>query len=66
MRPIERDVDPTTVVAFLASRAAYQARTAAWGRPMRCRTNVCDGDGSCVHCGADQGESCRPARPGAL
>lgn len=62
MRSIDRDVDPAVVAASLARRAAYREATAAWGIPMRCRANICDGDGSCVYCGADQGENCRPPR----
>lgn len=59
MRQIDLDVDPERITAMRARRAAYAEETASWGVPMRCKTNVCDGDGSCVACGADQGESCR-------
>lgn len=59
MRQIDRDVDPAVVAEGIALRAAYNEMTAAWGCPKRCKTNVCDGDGSCVYCGAIQGESCR-------
>lgn len=62
MRSIDRDVDPAVVAESLARRAACREATAAWGIPMRCRTNICDGDGSCVCCGSDQGENCRPPR----
>lgn len=61
MRSIDRDVDPAIVAASITRRAAYRQATAAWGVPMRCRTGICDGDGSCVSCSADQGESCRSA-----
>jgi hypothetical protein len=55
-RSIDIDVDPVRVAERAAARAAYMIETAGWGRPMRCKTNICDGDGSCVACGADQGE----------
>jgi hypothetical protein len=58
MRQIDRDVDPAFVEARRMQRAQYRRMTAAWGSPRRCATNICDGDGSCVACGADQGESC--------
>lgn len=62
MRQIDRDVDPQFVAARQKARESYLLETAAWGVPARCRANICDGDGSCVSCGADQGESCRSAR----
>ena len=62
MRQIDRDVDPQFVAARQKAREAYQLETAAWDTPARCWTNICDGDGSCVNCGADQGESCRLAQ----
>ena len=61
MRQIDRDIDPAHVAEMQRRREAYQQETAAWGVPARCQTNICDGDGSCVACGADQGVSCRRA-----
>lgn len=66
MRQIDRDVDPDVIAAMRASRQRYAEKTAAWGNPMRCKTNVCDQDGSCVYCNADQGEACRPVADAAL
>lgn len=63
MRQIDRDVDPAYVAQRAAVREAYQQETAAWGAPERCRTSICDGDGSCVACGSDQGVSCRRPTP---
>lgn len=60
MRRIDHDVDPEVVARAAACRHASQKKTAAWGVPRRCATGICDGDGSCVACGAIQGEHCRP------
>lgn len=59
MRQIDRDVDPRYVAERQKIRDAYQQEAAAWGFPKRCQTNICDGDGSCVACGAGQGVTCR-------
>jgi hypothetical protein len=59
MRQIDRDVDPAVVAVGAASRAAYSVKTATWGNPQRCRTNICDQDGSSVYCGDDQGACSR-------
>jgi len=63
MRRIDLDVDPARVAEMQRRREAYQQETAAWGVPARCQANICDGDGSCVACGAVQGVSCRRPTP---
>jgi len=59
MRQIDMDVDPARVAAFIERRQAYALHTAGWGAPRRCQGGVCDGDGACMACDADQGVACR-------
>lgn len=33
-------------------------------RAMRCQSNVCDADGSCLHCGAASGQACLSSQTG--
>lgn len=63
MRRIDRDVDPAHVAAAQAARAAYVAENADWLGDKRCETGTVWHDGSCLHCGADQGVACRATPP---
>ena len=59
MRQIDRDVDPARVASSQAVWAKYVAENADWLGDKRCETGTVWHDGSCLHCGADQGVECR-------
>lgn len=57
-----RDTDPAIVEAGRLSRLAFAERI---GSPRRCDTHPSEchpADGSCLYCGAWNGESCRAER----
>jgi hypothetical protein len=53
------DVDPANVAANIAAQERYARENAHWMNDKRCETGTVWHDGSCCHCGVDQGVACR-------
>lgn len=61
-----RDVDPARVAASLAHKHRFMLAVDALAEPRRCKGAPVNHDGSCFHCGDDQGEYARCGTRAAL
>lgn len=54
-----RDVEPERVAASFAAKLQFMAEVDALPEARRCKGAPVNHDGSCLHCGDDQGEQAR-------